>query len=461
MLSNKMSASAEFPKMRVNKLSKLIKGKSKPEAPIIDSTVVNTNLPADNTEIKPIHKKWTILNYIAGDNNLTEFQIKNINDMEVVGSDENTHILTFIDVGPQAKEGVDFKGGRLYYITQDNDPKKINSKLVKDYGQVVNSGDYKTLRDFIIYAVKNYPSNHIALFLNDHGGGFTGGMSDDSQGGSMSIPDLKKALQEAQNITGKKITIIGFDACLMGELEVAYELKNHADYLLASEENEGGSGWSYTPILGNKVLPQAIKALQGELKNSSFKITEDPSEFVRKVVEICSQHQDDLPTFAASDLTKIDGLKNAINQFAEAIIKTTEKETVLEAVKTAENYGGGWFPYSDIHDLGHLAENISSKTKDPELKAGADNVSAALKKVVISNESHPNQHPNSEGLSIYAPRIQSDYEEKTYEELAFAKDTKWDEALKSVMTKQQDGEMPKENPWVWPDGSPKPKKKIS
>lgn len=459
MLSNKMSASAEFPKMGVKELSRLT-NKSKPKAQIKNPTAINTTLPADNTEIKPIHKKWTILNYIAADNNLTEFQIKNINDMEAVGSDENTHILTFIDVGPETKEGVDFKGGRLYHITQDNDPKKINSRLLKDYGSLVNSGDYKTLRDFIVYTVKNYPSEHIALFLNDHGGGFTGGMSDDSQGGSMSVPDLRKALEEAQKITGKKITILGFDACLMGELEVAYELKNCADYLLASEENEDGNGWPYTPILGNKVLPQVIKALQEELKNSSFKITENPSELARKVVEVCSRHQDDIPTFAASDLTKIDGLKSAINQFAEAIIKTTEKETVLEAVKTAENYGGGWFPYSDIHDLGHLAENISSKTKDPKLKTAADNVSAALKKVVIANESHPIKHPNSQGLSIYAPRKQSDYMEKTYEALAFASDTKWDEALKSVMAKQQDGEIPKENPWVWPDGSPKPGKKI-
>jgi hypothetical protein len=46
-------------------------------------------------------KKWLVILYSAGDNNLASFLYQDINELESVGSDENTHIVTIADQGKQ------------------------------------------------------------------------------------------------------------------------------------------------------------------------------------------------------------------------------------------------------------------------------------------------------------------------------------------------------------------------
>jgi hypothetical protein len=75
--------------------------------------------------------------------------------------------------------------------------------------------DPATLTKFIVDTVKRFPAQHVALVLNDHGGGLTGAMSDETDGGFMSVPNLHKAISDAEKQTGKKLDIVGFDACLM------------------------------------------------------------------------------------------------------------------------------------------------------------------------------------------------------------------------------------------------------
>lgn len=411
------------------------------------SKKVKTN---EEKEVYP-PAQWLFLNYIAADNNLTADQMNNIDQQEKVGSDVNTHIAAYIDVGhkpnPFDKE---WSGCRLYYVTKDSVPKKLNSKLIKDYGIKVDMSNPNTLRDFVVEAVKKFPSKYVALILNDHGGGFTGAMSDDSDGRTMTVPQIRQALEEAQRITGKKIDILGMDACLMAETEVAYELKGVADIYLASEENEGGAGWTYDSMLGGNRIGEAISKLQKMMKSKRINVA--PKDFAEIVVEVNKKHNDDIPTFSAVDLTKFNTLTAAVDVFAKAIIDTNEKEKVKEAVKKAENYGGGWAPYKDIHDLYDICQKIISSVTDDKLKSAAENVKKAVNEVVFANENNPVTKPNSHGISIYFPeKTYSGQIGNNYEKLAFPKNTLWDEAILAVVPSKE--QKPPEKPDVWPDGS--------
>ena len=106
--------------------------------------------------------------------------------------------------------------------------------------------DEETLTSFIKYAHENYPTaNRNILILWDHGGGSAAGYGYDENypnAGSMAPDAIGRALKEA-NV---KFDIIGFDACLMANLETAIAIEPYADYLLASEETEPGEGWYYT-----------------------------------------------------------------------------------------------------------------------------------------------------------------------------------------------------------------------
>jgi len=410
----------------------------------------------DSSEaIKP-HKKWLFINYVAADCNLTLYQMKNLDQQELVGSDENTHLVAYIDVGPSPNPmDHTWSNCRTYYITKDTDTSKLNSEVIAEHGRVDMSNP-ETLKKFVVDAIKKFPADYVALILNDHGGGFTGAMTDDSDGGFMSVPQIKQALSEAEKETGKKIDILGFDACLMAQTEVAGELKDTAHYMTASEESEGGAGWTYNEMLG-KSLAEAIKMTQESLRQ---KINVEPEDFAKLLVKVNEKHQNDIPTFSAVDLTKVDGLIKATDLLAQAILKTDDKKVVKDALSKAEHYGGWYSPYKDFHDEYHFCQLITKNTKDPALKKAALDVLKAIETAVIANESSPTSYPNSHGLSIYGPTsVGTSGVGYGYKNLEFAKTTQWDEAIEKIA--REAGSLEEniaDEPKVWPDGSPRASK---
>ncbi len=107
--------------------------------------------------------------------------------------------------------------------------------------------DPANLTKFIKYCDKNYPANRNFLILWDHGGGSISGYGYDEKVGrtTMTLPQIDQALDEA----GVTFDWIGYDACLMSTLETALVSAKYADYLIASEEVEPGTGWYYTEWL--------------------------------------------------------------------------------------------------------------------------------------------------------------------------------------------------------------------
>lgn len=104
--------------------------------------------------------------------------------------------------------------------------------------------DPGTLSSFIQYAAKKAPADRYMLILWDHGSGSVAGFGHDETDSknTMDIAEIAKALKAG----GVKFDFVGFDACLMATLENAIALEPYADYLIASEESEPGTGWYYT-----------------------------------------------------------------------------------------------------------------------------------------------------------------------------------------------------------------------
>ena len=90
---------------------------------------------------------------------------------------------------------------------------------IDDWGDT-NMGDPAVLDGFGPPA-KLYPADHYALILSDHGGGWTGAVQDESSNDdSLSLNEMVQALSRSGRLTGP-LEMLGFDACLMGTLEVA------------------------------------------------------------------------------------------------------------------------------------------------------------------------------------------------------------------------------------------------
>lgn len=403
---------------------------------------------------------WLFFSYIGGDNNLAEDQLNNIDQMEQIGSDEDTHIVAYMDVGPNPNP-LDRKwsGMKGFYINKDNDPRAINSKIIADYGDKVDSSAPETLENAGTEVLRNFDATYRAIIFNNHGGGFTGAISDDSDGYFMSIPEQRQTLEKIKLNTGKGFDIIGYDCCLMGMLEVAYELKDLGDIMLGSEENEMGAGWKYDSMLGARTMGKTLKILKSL---SSQKINVNPEVFGSIVVDVNKQYNYNIPTFAALKLKKIkEEAKNIINEFADAIINTKDINSLREAISKSEHYAPpGAVPYNDYHDLHHMCNLIKATTTDENLRKAAEKTAKWVEETAYAYENDPGQHPNSRGISIYAPlSINGDIGYK-YKDLAFYRETNWGEAIKKFAANK--GGSPEDTPRRWPDGSlVKPNKRKS
>ena len=117
-----------------------------------------------------------------------------------------------------------------------------------------------------------YPARKYALILSDHGAGWVGGWNDDApkEGSSFTINEIDQALATIlQRTKVANFELLGFDACLMSEVEALVGVAPYARYAVASQEVEPALGWAYAAFLG--ALAKNPKQAGAELAKSIVK----------------------------------------------------------------------------------------------------------------------------------------------------------------------------------------------
>jgi hypothetical protein len=412
---NIQSVGAARQNVQTDKPAGVPAGQTEPKPAGDEVSITGEKPPAPGTE-----KKWTFLLYGAGDNNLSRFIENNVKDMEKVGSDDHTHLIAQLD-----KSSGDCK---RFYITKNTAGGEIKSPVLENMGPSVDMSNPQTLTDFIVWGAKTYPGQFIGLSIGDHGGGTAGAVADDrdGSGGMMKPQVLKKAIQDAEDILGRKLDMVGFDCCLMANTEVAYELRNTANYLVASEETEGGAGWPYTKVL----TEEALKALQEALKT---RINVEPKEFVTKIIKDFQSVQGDLPTMSSVDLGKMDDVAGKVDAFSQAILDT---KTPMGTLKQIASQTESFSEFKDLYDFTQKVANDKS-ISDEKLKAAAKDVMASLDQAILASE-HSSNYPEAHGLQIELPSWGGT--SYGYKDLEFAQKTKWADALARISSGKVEGE---------------------
>ena len=242
--------------------------------------------------------------------------------------------------------------------------------------------DPSNLTRFIQYCSRNYPANRNVLILWDHGGGSISGYGYDEKNpsaGAMPLPKVNKALDDA----GVVFDWIGYDACLMSTLETALVSAKYADYLIASEEVEPGTGWYYTDWLN---------ALS---KNTSIATEELGKLVIDSYVTACRQRSYSAQvTLALTDLAELQStVPQAFRDFSvstNALLDSDSYSRVSDARAGARQFAQS--TRINQVDLTDLAMRIGSD----ESKALADTLRHCVKYngTTISR---------CYGLSIYFP----------------------------------------------------------
>jgi len=362
--------------------------------------------------------EWTVMIYLDADNNLESAGINDINEMEMVGSSSKVNIVVQADRIPNYDNSNDnWTTTRRYYIMQDNDPFLINSQF-NDLGEL-NMGDPQTLVDFASWAVTEYPAEKYLLVIWNHGGGFRSpayskGIAQDDTSGKdiITMPDLEYALSAISVQMGKNIDIVGMDACLMAMTEVAYQIKDCADILVTSEENEPGDGWPYDTILAQLVSNPHIS----------------PEQLAADIVDkyIISYPYDNV-TQSAIDLSYMDDLAGQLSSMADSIRSDTltSKDAYLNAAYSSQHYSDYYHDFIDLYDF---CSKVYYYSNNFEVKAIALIVQQNLLNAVINSDYNGGILSGSKGLSIYFP-LYNKYDSENYDDTNFAQETKWDEML--------------------------------
>ncbi|MBK8047285.1 MAG: hypothetical protein IPK16_09280 [Anaerolineales bacterium] len=367
--------------------------------------------------------EWLIMLYQNADDQILEQDIyMDLNEAELVGSTDDVIIVSQFDRYDGAFDGDgDWTTAKRLLVLQDDDLDAVSSEELEDLGEI-DSGDPQTLQDFLIWGITNFPAKKYALVLSDHGAGWMGGWNDDApeEGSSMSVNEIDQALAGALAETGiDKFEFIGFDACLMSQVEALSGVAPYAHYAVASEEVEPAIGWAYSKFLAQ--LAAKPKQNGAELAKNIVKsyITDDVriqdddarSEYLAQNFgtdedvspKELAQHQAKDTTLTAVDLSAMPAYMEALNEFVMALT-SVDPAAIARARTYAQSYESvfGDDVASPYLDLGNFAKLANEFAGSEELDAAVVGLQKAAKKFILA-EKHGEGRPGSTGLTIFFP----------------------------------------------------------
>ncbi len=373
---------------------------------------------------------WTMMVYVDGDNDLEAYAIVGVNEMETVGSTAEVNIVVQVDRAPgyDASNG-DWEDTRRGLVTQDGNTSIISSDLAS-IGEI-NMGHPGYLTEFIEWAATTYPADHYALILWNHGGGVTGAITDDTDGGWLTLSELNLGISRSP----VNLDVIAFDACVMGMIEVAHEVAAYGDVMVASEESIPHEGYPYDTILADVTA------------NPSWSAAQVAGSMVSRYEEYYDAI--DVTTLSAVDLAEVPALSAAVDAVADAILtERADLDTADAAHDAAQDFAGYWtldpitwtpvYVPGDFIDLGGFLSELSANAVNPVVAAAAAGALAQYNTTILSNYSEASL--DGTGMTILFPDVGAiselayyDYNEGNF---TFVADTSWGDFLQVFVQPQ-------------------------
>ena len=211
-------------------------------------------MPTSREKFFPDHsadKSVVVMEYIIGADLEDRIGCASANIRMMQDATDRGDALTFVLEAGGSKRwftpGITENGYGRYTVKSG----KVEKVMDRD---LTTMEDPNELADFITWTAENYPADRYMLVLWDHGGGVPFGYGVDQLGHRTDAGDFTgfrvSEVADAAKKSGVKFDVIGYDACLMQDIEIATALEPVADYYLASEETEGGFGWYYSSAFG-------------------------------------------------------------------------------------------------------------------------------------------------------------------------------------------------------------------
>jgi hypothetical protein len=403
-------------------------------------------------------KKWTVMVYLAGDNNLDSAGVSDLNEMKQVGSNNDLNVLAQFD-----RAGATAATMR-YCLRQGT---SLPNDAVQALGET-NMGDPAVLQSFVEWGISGYPAAHYLLVLWNHGNGWddtnvyraarsrglqvmrrdlvlqaTGGPArgnvpaahlravshrfrhclfrpsveaavrergiayDDQAQDFLDNREVKRVLTAIKNKLGRKLDVLGMDACLMNMVEVAYQVRDSVAFVAGSEETEPGAGWPYHTILADLAAHPDMA----------------PRDLSASIVSryLASYGASSGVTQSALDQAEVARVRVAIEALGTALRAALTPAATYQAIHKARQQVRH-YTRPDYIDLVDYCKQLKACNVPAALKTLCDGVLAAVQPLVVKNGSKGSGVTRSNGVSICFP---TNGVSPLYRTLDFARNGRW------------------------------------
>ncbi|HIZ85274.1 MAG TPA: hypothetical protein IAC04_02150 [Candidatus Coprenecus stercoravium] len=366
----------------------------------------------------------TVLIYMAADNSLASNARRNLDEMRrgdipyYFSEGSGNVLLVYADISGEKP--------RLMRLSKDRFG-TVNTETLVEY-EDHNSCSDSVMRSVLSYAAALFPAQENGLVLWSHGTGWlpAGYYSNPVDGNGNALQALSvdkdpyagyvksfgadgtfemdiKTLAETLPV---HYSYILFDACLMGGVEVAYELKDHCDYIVASAAEILAGGFPY-----EKIIPMLFEGRNG-LESACW-------EFYQRYAE-------DGATVALIETSKLNALAESCLDIFLSGGRVAIRSLDMDSLQGYFRMDRHWF-----YDLGDLMSRISpADTAEGQTRNLYDVFEKALGDAVIckwsTDEFVLGGYPQFSikkfsGLSTYVPNPENPVLDEYYKTLAWNK----------------------------------------
>ncbi len=377
-------------------------------------------------------KEWALLIYSCGrnpSNDLSKYLYDQLKRFENTGIGKNAYVVAQIVPTNAVLSG---------YATRFSldDDRLTTVRTISD--RTVNTGSTSEIMSFYNWAIDAYPAEHYALFISGHGSGaisilYPGDAGaprqsiayDDTAKDSLKLYELSETYRSVTAKLGKKIDVIVYDSCVMQMVEVAHQLKDFADYFVASQAALAGKG---------------VDTLEFSKK---FNASSDHSALAvsKMLVDayIDSTYITDANlTMSVTKLSMCDRVRTLVDSFAAGMseIKSdTDSVAFLMAVYGAQRFGSlDYNDYSSCYiDLFDFAATLATYIDAGPARAAAQSLIDIQneKSFVVYSRVRGDYFKASKGISIFMPKFSKDWVNSNYTReqyryfIDFGRDGKW------------------------------------
>jgi len=366
---------------------------------------------------------WLVMFFLGPDDELFQFGQTLLDEATRVGSSDRVAVVAEVDPTTPSEDTL---RGPLFR----------NRREMKKIG--LTNGGPKAIIDFVDDSKARYEARHRLLLYWDHGNGWQNVHVFDNvveaieirrnqQHGPHEVPDepvpgtslfvneLRAVLDETRDIA-----IVAFDACLMSMIEVAFQLRERAQFMVASQHLlPAARGWPYEALLRALTLNPRM----------------DPEEVVNTMIDTFAgsyNGANDAVTLSGLRLSaEVDRAVAAIDSFSLALLdaihasdhgdQTARGEVVYARLQT-QSFGN-----PEYIDIVSFCDEIRKRfPNDARLHRSAGLVKVAIARLVVRHtRSDSPSIARSNGVSIYFPHVvpamnNADLIAKSYGKLDFA-----------------------------------------